>query len=120
MLNNIANQTSPAKPDDHVPQPSESASASHINQAIFADPADFLTTLRSAVIKAHPHTATDVGLSDLELFASTGDNPRERAAAAVAAAHYDKLIHLPCISSFLGPREVEGSGLSTERIDGLL
>jgi hypothetical protein len=72
------------------PKPSEK-----LFDSVFTDPIDFLSTLKSVLPKANPGHPDDVSKADLVAYANNGDNAKDRAAAAVAAAHYDDLRKMP-------------------------
>jgi hypothetical protein len=74
---------------------SSAADSNHLSQVVFANPQDFLTTLQSILPKVNPADPDDVGKSDLINYSTRGDNAQDKAAAAIAANHFDQLRQLP-------------------------
>ena len=95
-------------------QPSrDTNNAQHLSQATFANPSDFLDTLRGILPKANVAHPDSVSREDLMLYSTTGASPRERAAATIAASHYDELRSLPDIFMENGSK---GPGLSDRQL----
>lgn len=57
----------------------------------FANPKEFLDTLQKNFPKIAQTDPTFISKADLELYASTGSDDKTKAAARIAAAHYDEL-----------------------------
>jgi hypothetical protein len=87
----------------------------NLSQQAFANPVDFLTTLQSIMPKVNPQHPDDVSRNDLIVYASQGGDSRGRAAAAIAAAHYDQLRQLPNVSR-IDSNDPQINGLSAREI----
>ncbi len=91
------------------------AAGHNLSHEVFADPVEFLSTLKSTLAKANPDDPDNVTYRDLIAYASGNGDPRGRAAAAIAAQHWPELRNLdnavtPHMSS-------KGVGLSADELD---
>jgi hypothetical protein len=71
-----------------------SAAPNHLSQSLFSDPSDFFSTLKSVLPKANPSNPDDVHFSDLVQYSTQADNAKDRAAASIAAKHFDQIVKM--------------------------
>jgi len=97
------------KPDINAPE------ASNLSQAVFANPKDYLSTLQSVLPKANPRDPDNVTKDELIAYSKNGDNARDKAAAAIAANHFDQLRQLP--TTFKDDYNIDGTtGLNRKEV----
>ncbi len=75
----------PAKPS------SEAHTSSYLSQTAFANPNEFLQVLKSDFDRIAKSGSAGITQTDLVLYSQHGDDARGRAAAAIAAKHFDEL-----------------------------
>jgi len=112
MATEIPKQPHPGDDAVHL-QP---IAASHnLSQEVFANPVDFLTTLKSTLPKANPDDPDNVSYRDLVAYAAGNVDPRGRAAAAIAAQHWPELRDLDNAVTPNLPKS--GFGLSSDELN---
>jgi hypothetical protein len=89
--------------------------SSNLSEAVFANPVDFLTTLKTVLPKANPADPDKVTQNDLIKYSKNGDNQKDREAAATAAVHYNDLRQLPTDFNLLY-KNVLKDGLSAKEV----
>lgn len=65
--------------------------STRLSQHVFANPSDFLQTIENNFSKIAQTDPTFISKADLELYATTGKDEKTKAAARIAAEHYDEL-----------------------------
>jgi hypothetical protein len=77
---------------DNVAKPSAEVHTSpNLSQTAFADPKEFMQVLKSDFDRIANSGSAGITQNDLVLYSQHGDDTRGRAAAAIAAKHFDEL-----------------------------
>jgi hypothetical protein len=96
--------------------PPEATHAQNLSQQVFANPVDFLTTLKSILPKANPRDPDEVDKNDLIAYSVTGADAQGRAAASIAVAHFSQLTDLTNVTN-ANPNDPFYQTLSADKIN---